>query len=91
MARDKHPLACKTVILNCKPDPDSLNGQEFVVEDWWENVAGRSWMACNGNPACLKYGMRSAFAGLPTDNEVVYGKVGMFGHLVHVSELGDVV
>jgi hypothetical protein len=26
--------------------------------------------------------------GLPFDDEVVYGKLGGFGHLVHVSELG---
>ena len=71
--RAKHPLAGKTVRLNCKPDPDNLNGQEYTIEDWWENVAGKSWMDCVGNPACLKYAMRSAFAELPNDNEVVYG------------------
>lgn len=91
MKREKHELAGKTVILNCKSDPDNLNGQEFVIEDWWENVSGKSWMLCNGNPACLKYAMRGSMAGLPTDNEVVYGKVGLFGHLIHVSELGEVV
>lgn len=89
--REKHELAGKTVILNCGADPDNLNGQEFVVEDWHINVMGKSWMFCDGNPACLKYAMRSAMSGLPTNNEVVYGKVGPFGHLIHVSELGEVV
>ena len=89
--KQKHELAGKTVRLNCAPDPDKLNGQEFVVEDYWENIAGRSWMFCDGNPACMKYAMRSAFAGLPIDNNVVYGKVGGFGHIVHVSELGPVI
>ena len=89
--RNKHPLAGKTVKLNCKPTPENLDGQEFVIEDWWENVAGKSWMFCNGNPACLEYAIRSAFAGLPTDDEVVYGKVCSYGHLVHVSELGEVL
>lgn len=91
MIREKHPLAGKTVRLNCKPDPDNLDGKSFTIEDWQENVMGRSWMVCNGNPACLKYAMRSAFAGIPIDNEVIYGKVGPFGHLIHVSELGEVV
>lgn len=91
MIREKHELAGKTVVLNCKPDPDNLNGQEFTVEDWQINVMGRSWMFCNGNSACLKYAMRSSFSDLPLDNEVVYGKVGALGHLVHVSELGEVV
>ena len=86
---EKHPLAGQTVTLNCKPDPDNLNGQQFQVEDYWMNVAGKSWMDCNGNPACLKYAMRSAMAKLPTDNKVLYGKVGSFGHLVHESEIVD--
>lgn len=85
--RAPHPLAGKTVLLRCKDDPGHLDGQKYVVEDWWINVAGRSWMRCDGNPACLKYAMRGAFSGLPTDSEVVYGKVGGFGHLVHESEL----
>jgi hypothetical protein len=89
--KENHPLAGKTVILNCKPCPDNLNGQQFEIEDYWENVAGKSWMDCNGNPACLKYAMRSAFAGLPMNNNVVYGKVGPFGHLIHESELGEMV
>jgi hypothetical protein len=90
MKKNRHTLAGETVVLNCKPDPDNLNGQEFVVEDWWENIAGQSWMFCAGNPACLKYAMRSAFSDLPTDNNVVYGKAGSFGHLIHESELGEV-
>ena len=39
---EKHPLAGQTVTLNCKPDPDNLNGQQFQVEDYWMNVAGKS-------------------------------------------------
>ena len=88
----KHPLVGKTVKLNLKGDDvDGINGQLFTIEDYWQNVAGKSWMFCDGNPACLNYAMRSAFADLPTDDEVVYGKVGHFGHLIHVSELGDEV
>lgn len=89
---DKHPLAGQKVILNCKPDPDGLNGKEFVIEDWYANVSGgRSWMFAAGNPACLKYAIRSAIAELPINNKVVYGKVGSFGHLIHESELGEAV
>lgn len=88
---DKRPLAGKRVILECKPDPDELNGKEFRIEDWQMNVMSRSWMFCDGNPTCLKYAMRSAFAGLPIDNKVIYGHVNGIGHLVHESELGEVV
>ncbi len=92
--REKIELSGKTVKVKCKRDSEmgdgltnEIDGQKMVVEDWWENVSGKSWMHCNGNPACMKYGMRAGFAGLPTDNEVVYGKVGPFGHLIHVSEI----
>lgn len=45
------------------------------------------WGVQNGNPACMLYGMRSGFSGLPWDGTVWYGKVGHMGELVHESEL----
>jgi len=97
MLRKRHPLAGKTVTLHPKSKPFNgvENGAQFVIEDWWENVGGGSWMDAQGNPACLCYAMRSGMGCLPgkpipTDNEVVYGKIGPFGHLVHVSELGPI-
>ena len=27
---------------------NELDGKEFLVEDYWENVDGRSWMKCDG-------------------------------------------
>ena len=87
-----HPLARKTVILDVKnDDPDHLNGKEYIIEDWWDKLGGVSWMNSNGNPAALKYAMRSGFGDLPNDDEVVYGKVGGLGHIIHVTELGDQV
>lgn len=76
----------------------SLAGQEIklaagsvaetlIVEDWNDRVfGGTSWMDMQYHPASLVYAMRSAVAGLPLDNEVVYGKAQGLGHLVHVSE-----
>lgn len=69
-----------------------LSGQEFVVEDWCENVLGCSWMQANGNPAALEYAVRLATFGKNNNvpifsNDVLYGKVGMLGHLIHVNEL----
>jgi hypothetical protein len=103
---ESHPLAGKTVKLNIQTggSPNKLDaeleGQEYVIEDYWDKLTGGSWMDADGNPACLKYAMRSGFNGLPLNNEVVYGKVYSetgfggsvgLGHLVHVSELGEVV
>lgn len=79
MHNESHPLAGQTVRLT--------SGEEYRLEDWWDTLTGGSWMFADGNPAALNYAMRSAAANLPLDNEVVYGKIGAFGHLVHVSEL----
>lgn len=61
-----------------------LSGQTILIEDWWDRIAEKSWMDCDGNPACLAYAMRER---TPLDNEVLYGKIGSFGALVHVSML----
>ena len=69
------------------PQYPDFGGSEFRVEDWWDRVSGQSWGDCNGNPACIIYGFRAGHAGIPPDDEVLYGKVGAFGSLVHISEL----
>jgi hypothetical protein len=74
------PLAGQTVALK-------EGGHEYRVEDWWDRVGGQSWMDMAGNPACLNYAVRSAKEGLPIDDQVLYGKIGAFGHLIHVSEI----
>lgn len=89
-----HPLAGKVARIkpNVKhPQNPNFGGSEIRIEDWHDRVAGKSWMHCDGNPACLIYAMRTGLSEtpVPTDNEVIYGKVGPFGHLVHVSELAS--
>lgn len=83
-----HPHAGRTVKLI---DGVELGGQpaaELAVEDWADIVFGQPWQAMHGHHASLAYAMRSAMAGLPVDNEVVYGKDRYSkGHLVHVSEI----
>lgn len=76
------PLAGKTVRIA----GGRLAGSDYVVEDWWDRVAGRSWMHCDGNPACLEYAVASR---TPIDNEVLYGKVGGAGKLIHISDIGE--
>jgi hypothetical protein len=91
---ESHELAGKTVVLNdTASDPVQKQvepGNLFQVEDWWDVLTGKSWTVSNGNWAAMHYGMRIATSGLPLNDEVVYGKIGAFGHLVHVSELGEV-
>lgn len=93
-----HPLAGCTVklaVTESKVDGDpfaaELTGTTYTVEDWWDRLTGQSWLTSEGNPAAVKYAVRSGLAGIPVDDDVVYGKADGLGHLVHVSELGEVV
>lgn len=61
--------------------------ESYEVEGYWDEITGKSWAVSDGNPAAIKYAMRSGLAGLPLDDDVLYGKIGAFGHLVHVSEV----
>ena len=93
MHKDLHPMAGKVVKI--KPEVTHLQvpefgGMDFHVEDWWDKIAGKSWMVSDGNPAAIVYAMRTGFAAhhVPIDDEVVYGKgPGGLGHLVHVTEI----
>jgi hypothetical protein len=90
-----HPFAGKTVRIKKEtkhPQVENFGGSDFKLEDWWDRVSGKSWMNSVGNPACMIYAMRSATCKppLPIDNEVVYGKVSCYGHLVHVTELEEI-
>jgi len=90
--KDPHPLAGQKVRIKkdvTHPQVEDFGGSEFYLEDWWDRVYGESWMGAKGNPACLIYAMRSGFANLPLDDEVVYGKVEIFGHLIHISEIEE--
>ena len=60
------------------------------IEDKWLTLTGGSWMYVNGNPTAMVYGMRSGFEGIPTDDEVFYGKIDILGELVHISELEEI-
>lgn len=79
MHNEEHPLAGQTVTLK--------NGTEYRLEDWWDHLTGKGWGYSDGNPAALNYAMRLAGTDLPWDDEVVYGKIGAFGYLIHVNEI----
>lgn len=73
----------KQVSANGKPVFEA--GTPYRVEDWWDRVTGGSWMNAQGNPAALQYAMMSGFCDIPTptDDEVLYGKIGVLGYLIH--------
>lgn len=90
MHKESHPQAGQTVrIKDGTIDPAQqlvVGGAEYRIEDWWDKLTGRSW-AEPQTPAEVQYIVRSAYNNLPLDEEVVYGKIGNLGHLVHVSEI----
>lgn len=83
--KEQSPLAGKTV----KITSGSYMGCEFRVEDWWDRVGNGSWMYATGIPVCMQYTIRTLkpHEDLPIDNEVLYGKIGSLGYLVHISEI----
>lgn len=90
--RERSPYAGASVKVRGESikDPMSgvlLSGKDFVIEDWWENVYGESWMFSNGNPAALSYAFRIGMQHGPIDNDVLYGKIDGIGYLLHISEL----
>jgi hypothetical protein len=90
--KESHELAGKEAKIRADAEHAQVpgfGGATIRIEDWWDKVSGGSWMNATGNPAALVYAMRSSFQKyhVPIDDEVVYGKIGAFGHLVHVSEL----
>ena len=93
MHQESSPFAGQTVKIKegiHHPQNPDFGGSEYRVEDWWDHLTGGSWMHAQGNPACLVYAMRTGLASdVPTDDEVLYGKVGAFGHLVHISEIEE--
>ena len=73
------------------PQYPEFNGGVVSVEDWWDRVSGKPWGISVDNPAALIYAMRIGTNGLPMDDEVVYGKLGPMGVIVHVSEIEGLV
>lgn len=65
-----------------------VGGADYQVEDWWLNIARKSWEYCHGNPAAIQYALRIGMSpSVPIDDEVLYGKIDGVGHLVHISEI----
>jgi hypothetical protein len=88
MHTDPHPLAGQTIKVDFGTTGGNIQGvQEYCVEDWWDRLTGGSWMQADGNPAAVMSTGSPATPERMAYNEVVYGKVGAFGHLAHVSEI----
>ncbi len=78
---DPHPLAGQKL--------RTTNGEDYILEDWWDRISGESWKYCTSNIAAMNYAATVAQLRLPTDDQVVYGKINGLGFLLHVTELAE--
>lgn len=85
--RDPSPYAGQTVTL--RADARDLGGLPADVVDWYERLHdGVGWRdRIAVDPKADAYNMRSAIAGLPDDNDVLFAKVDGMGALIHVTEI----
>lgn len=66
----------------------SYKGESIRIEGTDTEVLGKPWTHLDGNPATLKYAMRSAQEQLPFNGTVYYGKHDNgLGDFFHKSEL----
>lgn len=69
----------------------SLSGNEYLIEGYWDEIEGKSWLDTEFRPVILNYSMRTLAEKHLKDyqecDEVLYGKIGIYGHLIHVSEI----
>lgn len=87
---DRKDFAGKTVKIKedaTHPQVPNFGDSEYRVEGYWDELTGGSWKDAQGNSAAIVYGLRAIDNNLPLDDEVLYGKIGPFGYLVHVSEI----
>jgi len=76
-------FAGQTLTVNMN---DGQGDVEYRVEGYWDVISGNSWQT-SSVIAAFNYAMRVFEQNLPFDDEVLYGKVGHLGYLVHVSEI----
>lgn len=70
-----------------------FEGSEYWVENLWHKMPGnRSWIQDTNRIGCLEFLVRSEKDGsynMLEDDKIYYGKIGMFGKLMHESQIGE--
>jgi hypothetical protein len=88
---DKHIFANMTVLLLVS---NRLHPVFVKVEDYWENVSGKKWTDSQGNPAVMKFAIRTGadnlLSVLDTDRSF-YGKNNNLGNLFCDCEIIGVI
>lgn len=91
-----HPLAGRALVLTNGLTDSSGSypaGTIIQIEDTFIGISGHSVAeVATRNPAAANYTARTAGLGMDCQpvNEL-YGKIGPFGYIVHVSELSEIL
>lgn len=81
-------LAGQVVTVNFGAGGHITGVGQALVRDWWDHLAGESWMCGDNSLVCLLYGVRAGLNRIPTDDEVLYGSgPGGAPCLFHISEI----
>jgi len=73
-----------------EPNTDFFISENFVVEDWYDRVRKKDWKReakFSTDCECLLYASRAESTNLPDDEQILYGKVGEWKHMMHISEI----
>lgn len=67
----------------------NLDGSIFQAEAYCKNVFGEDWRSDTSLIPIKVYldRIKTVKPAVPDDEEVLYGKIGMFGYIFHASEL----
>lgn len=66
----------------------NLGGAIFEVEGWCKNIFGDDWRNSDLFPIKVYLDRINDFnPSVPDDGQAVYGKIGMFGYIFHITEL----
>lgn len=84
-----HPMTGQwTALKLIGGDPDNIDGEEFLVEDWHDRVAGIHLKDMESSLYMI-YSLRMLGVDPAPDEDVVYGHVHGRGVLVHNLELDE--
>lgn len=112
---EQHPLAGKKIKVKLRGEPMQflVDGAEMRVLDWWSHAhkdneikSSLPQLLSSPSPAARMYVIRAETAGIPLDDDVIYGKIAItppqgiaslpgqgvgLGYIIHSSEIGEVV
>ena len=66
-----------------------ISGKDITILGYWDELTGTGWGESHGNMAACMFAFRMGLAGYPppSNDQVLYGKIGSLSYLVCIDEL----